>query len=81
MVGVVAVVVGGVGTVGVGSTAEVESGVGSSTTFGGSKPFLTLISIDGKIVGPLAFRSTSLLPWARAFALEKPQFWGPDFHI
>ena len=37
--------------------------------------------MDGKLVGPEALRPTSVLPWARAFALAKHQFWDPDFQI
>ena len=86
-VGVVRVVLGVVGVMfGGGERSGEGSKVGSSSleiliTLGGSSPFFTRMSIDGKTVGEEAWIPRGLLPWARAFALLKHQFCEPAFHV
>ena len=89
-VGIVAAMAGGIGVLGgmvVVIVVGMEGrGVGSSQhetwmMLGGNCPFLTLMSVEEKVVGPDAFSPIVLLPWARTFALLKHQFWDPGFQL
>ena len=51
------------------------------TTFKGNRPLFTLMSVAGNMVGPEAFIPKGLLPFARALAFVKHQFWDPGFHM